>query len=167
LDRSIPQVASALNSVLENRVAVFNGKQVAMADTFRLVATGNTDMRGGTRTYTGAQPLDLATAARFAFVYWTYDETLENALVGAVLPKVATTALLTWGRKLRATLAQDKHDTVFAGPREMLRMAQDVAAGESVEDAANAWVWRGLDTGTMRRLLNAHPYPVMPQDGGK
>lgn len=163
LDRALPQVASALNSVLENRRAVFNGAEVPMHADFRLVATGNTDMRGGNRTYTGAQPLDLATAARFRFIRWRYDEALESALVAGVIPKAAATPLLAWARKMRTQLEQDRHDTVFCGPRETMRMAADLAAGESMEDAAHGWVFRGLEAGTVTRLLSVCPLPVIAQ----
>jgi cobaltochelatase CobS len=166
LDRALPQVASALNSVLENRRATFNGAEVPMHANFRLVATGNTDMRGGNRTYTGAQPLDLATAARFRFVRWTYDEALEAALVGRVIPKAAAAALLRWARKMRAQLEQDRHDTVFCGPRETMRMAADLATGESMEDAAHGWVFRGLDANTVARLLAVCPLPTIEQVRG-
>lgn len=163
LDRALPQVASALNSVLENRRATFNGEEVQMHENFRLVATGNTDMRGANRTYTGAQPQDLATAARFRFMVWRYDNKLESALTSAVIPESAAAALLTWVRRLRAQLEQDRHDTVFAGPRETMRIAAGLAAGETLEDEVEGWIFRGLTRETVTRLLQVCPLPEIPQ----
>ena len=162
-DRSLPAVAAAFNSALENGVLIEGERSIPMHKDFAVVATGNTDMRGATRTYTSAQPLDLATAARFAFVAWGYDETHEDSLVRSVLPVPVAKKLVTWCRKVRGQMAHDRIDTAFCGPREALRIARDVKRGTPIEVAAHSWIWRGLDSTTVERIVKAYPYPTLTE----
>ncbi len=46
-----------------------------------------------------------------------------------------------------------------AGPREALNIARDLEQGETFEQAAESWVWRGLDPATRDRILAKYPYP--------
>ena len=162
-DRTLPAVAAALNSMLENGRFAQGKRTITRHPDFCVVATGNTDLRGGTRVYTSAQPIDYATAARFAFVSWPYDQEHEMSLVRSVLPPVPSKALVAWVRKVRAMLTRDHIETVLCGPREAYRIAEDVACGVPMDRSAEAWVWRGLDKDTVTRLIQACPYPELVQ----
>lgn len=159
-DRIIPSAGAALNSALANRRYTVGTKTVEAHKDFAFIGTGNTDMRGATRSYTAAQPLDLATAARFAFVEWEYDEEHETAIVVATgLPHSHVTSLLTWGRTLRSCLSRDRVDTVWSGPREMLEIAHALLAGHPLRNAINSWVWRGFPQDSITRYERECPPP--------
>ena len=164
-DRMLPQVASAFNSILENGTMLQGDTRVAQHEDFAVVATGNTDMRGATRAHTAAQPLDYATAARFVFLYWGYDDTFERARVLSIIrnPKV-TDSLLAWIRGVRSQIETDRLETVLAGPRESARIADDLVRGIPLSSAADSWIWRGLNGDTVRRILGRFPYPTLTME---
>ena len=165
-DRTIPSVAAAFNSALANRWFTVGNQTIRAHENFVFIATGNTDMRGATRQYTAAQPLDLSTAARFAFIHWGYDEPTETAIVSKLLPD-GHNALLDRGRKLRAALALDKVDTVWSGPREMEKIALDLLDGATMREAVNAWVWRGYPADAVAKYEARYPLPRVSVKGGK
>jgi len=165
-DRTIPSVAAAFNSALANRWFTVGNQTIRAHKDFVFIATGNTDMRGATRQYTAAQPLDLSTAARFAFIHWGYDEPTETAIVSKLLPD-GHNALLDWGRKLRAALAMDKVDTVWAGPREMEKIALDLLDGATMREATNSWIWRGYPADAVAKYETRYPLPRISVKGGK
>lgn len=162
-DRCLAPVAAMLNSCLENRVLVEGDERFEAHPDFVVVATGNTDCRGATRTYTSAQPIDLSTVARFRFIHWQYDEGHETAMVKREQPN-AYRPILQWARGVRRMLTADRIDTVFCGPRESLGIARDLRRGVTFADAAFANVWRGLDPLTMDRYIAANPYPEIPAE---
>jgi MoxR-like ATPase len=162
-DRTLPAVAAALNSMLENGKYAIGKRIITKHADFCVIATGNTDLRGGTRVYTSAQPIDYATAARFAFVSWPYDQTHEQSLVRSILPPVPSKALVAWIRKMRANLTRDHIETVLCGPREAYRIAEDVSFGVAIERSAEAWIWRGLDRAVVDRLVRETPYPALAE----
>ena len=157
-DGMLPSVGTALNSVLENGAGVFGNNIVARHRDFVVVATGNTDCRGANRAYSGRMPIDLATVARFAFLRWDYDPAHEDSLAYGVLGPQGL--LITgWLRKTRELLAAQSVDTVFAGPREGLRIAEDLKRGRALAEAVEAWVWRGITPGVQDRILSVNPLP--------
>jgi hypothetical protein len=162
-DRTDPGVAAMLNSCLENGLLNHGGKLLRKDPQFCVVANGNTTLRGASREYTAAKPIDYATAARFVFLRWNYDETHEAALVeqafGGNLE--ASSALLLWIRKVRAAIARDKINLVFAGPREARRIALDMMRGTDFAEAAHGHVWKGLDDEIVSRLVREIPYPTI------
>jgi hypothetical protein len=153
LDRMIPQVAASLNSSLENGRAVFGGRTVEAHKDFCLVATGNTDMRGATMDYTAGQPLDYATAARFAFVDWPNDLATETKLVKAIIGLRPAGRLLDFFERLRHAVSRAAIEKILCGPRESMRVAQDLKMGTSVETAMDSWVRRGLDSDAWDALI--------------
>ena len=158
-DRMIPSVASALNSVLAQRRLTIGNRTMEAHSSFGFIATGNTAMRGGTRQYTAAQPLDLATAARFAFVEWTYDDATETQLVTNILGAAKAALLLNWTRAVREALAADQVDTVWCGPRESQEIANALVTGFSLRTAVNMWIWRGYPADAVSRYHRACPLP--------
>ena len=162
-DRTDPGVAAMLNSCLENGLLNHGGKLLRKDPAFCVVANGNTSLRGASREYTAAKPIDYATAARFVFLRWNYDETHEASLVeqafGGNLE--ASSKLLGWIRKIRAAIARDKINLVFAGPREARRIALDMMTGTDFAEAAHGHIWKGLDEDIVSRLVREIPYPTI------
>ena len=165
-DRTDPAVAAALNSALANGRYNHGGRELVRHPDFVVAANGNTAMRGATREYTSAKPLDYATAARFRFVEWPYDEALELAFGRLWLPVRPAETLTKWARSLRRVFARDHIELVFAGPREVLKMAEEISNGSTIESAAAGWVFRGLDAATTSRLVTECPYPDVTSEKG-
>lgn len=159
IDRILPSVGTVLNSVLENRVYAFGDAVIEAHPDFVLIGTGNTDMRGASPEYQGAQPLDYATAARFAFLEWGYDADTEDKLLRPLIGVGKANALTAWARATRQMLQEEQEVLVWCGPRETLRIAEELSHGTGIEDAVSRWVWRGLAETTRRRYLMAHPIP--------
>jgi cobaltochelatase CobS len=151
-------VATLLNGLLENGLGSFPDGMIERHKDFVVVATGNTNLRGANRNHSARTSLDLATVKRFGFLEWQYDEALESAIVTDV-DEVNAPAILSWVRKVRAIITRDKIDMLLAGPREALNIAKDLMTGETFEDAAESWVWCGLDAPTRDRILRDVPYP--------
>ena len=145
LDRIIPQVGASLNSALENGYVVLGGECVPCHPDFVLVGTGNTDLRGATIDYTAAMPQDYALAARFAFVHWPIDEDVERELAAHHLPSAQAVALQRYMSALRSACRALSVDKVLCGPRETMRIAEDVSHGASYNEAFASFVRRGLE----------------------
>jgi len=158
-DRMTPSAAAAFNSQLANGVWLINEQAVPAHERFLVVANGNTDLRGSTEEYVSAQAMDTATISRFAFLEWPYDEATETALCLARCPSFEPA--LAWIRSIRAQLKTDGVSTVVAGTREALRMAEDVAAGAKLADAAAWWIWRGYPDADVKRYLSSYPLPKL------
>jgi hypothetical protein len=153
LDRMIPQVATSLNSTLENRQAVFGGRVVNAHPDFVMVATGNTDMRGATMDYTAGQPQDYSTAARFAFLEWPNDEETERKLVAAIIERTPAGKLVDFMGRLRKAVKLASLEKILCGPRESMRIAEDLRHGATIKDALDTWVRRGLDQDAWDSLI--------------
>lgn len=160
-DRMLPETAAALNTILESRKMVIGGETVDAGEDFFALGNGNTDMRGATDMYTAARPLDYSTAARFPFIFWDYDLALEDRLVGAILPDGAHIPLVTWRRAVHASLTRDRVKKVLCGPREAIRVAEALTRGTSIQSAVAMWIWRGLDTDSVKRYEREHPLPTV------
>lgn len=145
MDRVIPQVGASLNSALENGYVVLGGECVPCHTDFVLVGTGNTDLRGATIDYTAAMPQDYALAARFAFVNWPIDEEVERELAARYISSAQAMALQRYMSALRSACKALSVDKVLCGPRETMRIAEDVSHGASYEEAFSSFVRRGLE----------------------
>lgn len=158
-DRALPSVGAAVNSALANGKYTIGNRTVSAASGFAFVATGNTDMRGATRQYTAAQPMDLSTAARFAFHEWSYDSNLELAAVSKIIGQSNAVLLCAWVEAIRAELKRSAVETVFAGPRESIMIAKALLRGHSLKDAVDSWIWRGYPADAVRAFEARIPLP--------
>ena len=158
-DRALPSVGAAVNSALANGKYTIGNRTVSAAPGFAFVATGNTDMRGATRQYTAAQPMDLSTAARFAFHEWSYDSNLELAAVSKIIGRSNAVLLCAWVEAIRAELKRSAVETVFAGPRESIMIAKALLRGHSLKDAVDSWIWRGYPADAVRAFEARIPLP--------
>ena len=161
-DNTAGNVSVLLNGLLENGRGAFPDGPVKRHPDFVVIATGNTNLRGATRNHSSRTSLDLATVARFAFIEWPYDLSLEESIVRSIDEQNAP-AILAWVRKVREIIAKDRIEMTVAGPREALNIARDLKQGEPFPASAESWVWRGLDPATRDRILATVPYPKTEQ----
>lgn len=159
LDNAHPALLNTLNGLLENGLAAFPCGMVERHPNFVLVGTGNTNGRGGNVLYPERRALDSAFAERFVFLAWGYDTRLETALVKQANPNAM--AWLKWCRALRKhVLAENVR--VHVTPRASVRGARLIAdSGWTLDEIAEATVFKGVGEDTVTRLLERHPLPTL------
>lgn len=81
VDAGNPNILTAINSMIANRMYTFQGEVVRAHKNFRAVFAMNTYGTGGDPVYVGRNRLDGATIDRLSFVPWDYDVALEKAVV--------------------------------------------------------------------------------------
>lgn len=82
IDAGNPNVLTALNAALSNKVCAFPDGMVGMSPLFRCVAAANTFGNGQDRQYVGRNQLDATSLDRFAVLPWNYDEAMERKITG-------------------------------------------------------------------------------------
>jgi MoxR-like ATPase len=161
MDNASGSMLTALNGALENGHAAFPNGMAAKHEDFRLVGTGNTPGMGPMPGHPERRAWDSATPERFAFVYWPYDEALEQKLTLAANP--GAKSWLQWVRKVRK-YAKDRHIGLVVSPRASIKGAKLAKAGiyRTAEDLADAvlFKWR-IDPGTREAILAACPLPTV------
>lgn len=81
-DSANPNVAMALNNLLDGDEYAFDDAQVARHPEFRYVACTNTYGKGANKKYNARNKMDDATMDRFIYMDWGYDEQLERNIFG-------------------------------------------------------------------------------------
>lgn len=82
-DAANPNVAMALNNLLDGDEYVFADKVVQRHEDFRYVACTNTYASGANKKYNARNKMDDSTMDRFAAIIdWVYDEVMERRLFG-------------------------------------------------------------------------------------
>jgi AAA domain (dynein-related subfamily) len=157
-DNSAGNVAALLNGLLGNGRGSFPDGMVTRHPDFVVVATGNTNLRGATRNHSSRTSLDLATVARFRFIEWPYDLELEAQLVQDI-DKDNAPAILAWSRGVREYLRKERVEMTVCGPRESINIAKDLQLGFSFAEAAEGWVFRGLEQTAVAKITAANPFP--------
>lgn len=159
MDNASAALLTTLNSLLENGHGAFPNGIIPRHAEFILVATGNTNGKGGNPMFPERRPFDSAFAERFTFLLWEYDEALEKDITLAINPKAAT--WLTWIRKVRAFCAKN-YPRVLVSPRASFKGAEYLKdSGLPIAEIAEAVVWKGLDKDTVNRVITANPLPVV------
>jgi cobaltochelatase CobS len=162
LDNAHPSLLNTLNGMLEsdadgNGRGAFPCGVVDRHREFVCVATGNTNGRGGDRQFPERRALDVAFAERFVFLYWPYDEALEQHLVTRENP--AAMPWLEWVRRVRQHVA-DNGLRLVVSPRASIRGARLLRETDwSVRDIADAVLFKGFDADSVDAILTAHPLP--------
>lgn len=160
MDNASDNMLTTLNGALENGHAAFpNGNKPKHAD-FYFVGTGNTAGRGGNANHAGRRPFDSATAERFAYIHWGYDEALEGRLTLA--ENADAGSWLAWVRKVRA-YAEQHHPRLVVSPRASIRGARGFKLGtfETAVEAADALVFKGFDAVSRANILRDCPLPSL------
>ena len=126
-DAANPNVAMALNNLLDGDEYTFDDGQIARHPEFRYVACTNTYGKGANKQFNARNKMDDATMDRFVYLAWEYDEVLERNLFGNT---EATNAVL----KIRANANKMGMNglVTLRRTREVNKM---VSIGFSVKDA--------------------------------
>lgn len=159
MDNASDNLLTTLNGALENGHAAFPDGMVTKHPDFVMIATGNTAGRGGSQNHAGRRPFDAATAERFVYVEWTYDEPFEERLTLA--QNADARPWLLWVRKVRAYAGQH-HPRLVVSPRASMLGARLLKAGAvaDAEQLAEAVLFKGLDRDTRAKILAACPLPA-------
>lgn len=147
IDASLPAALLAFNAALANGYADFPDGKVKRHPNFRCIAAANTYWTGQDRVYVGRNQLDGASLDRFAFIELGYDEKLERAIAG-------DTEFTTYVQKARRAAAEQKIRHVIS-PRASMFGNALIAAGDTMDDAAQAVLWKGLDAATVNKIKAA------------
>lgn len=147
IDASLPAALLAFNAALANGYADFPDGKVKRHPNFRCIAAANTYWTGQDRVYVGRNQLDGASLDRFAFIELPYDEKLERAIAG-------DTDFTTYVQKARRAAAEQKTRHVIS-PRASMFGNALIAAGDTMDEAADAVLWKGLDATTVAKIKAA------------
>lgn len=159
-DNANDALLTALNGALENKVAAFPDGLHEAHENFVMVATGNTAGYGGTRGHAGRRAFDSATRERFAYIPWMYDEKMEEDISVSLFKEIGP--WLKWVREVRAYCRTNFPDVVVS-PRASIKGAKLLSKGsvESVDELAEAVLFKGLEAATRTRILGAVALPAM------
>lgn len=160
MDNASDNLLTTLNGALENGHAAFPDGMVPKHPDFVMVATGNTAGRGGSQNHAGRRPFDAATAERFVYLEWTYDEPFEERLT--LTENASAGPWLVWVRLVRAYAGQH-HPRLVVSPRASIVGARLLKAGAvaDLEQLAEAVMFKGLDRDTRAKILAACPLPAV------
>ena len=126
-DAANPNVAMALNNLLDGDEYTFDDGQIARHPEFRYVACTNTYGKGANKQFNARNKMDDATMDRFVYMAWEYDEVLERNIFGNT---EATEVVL----KIRAN-ANKMGMNGLVTPRRTREVNKMVSIGFSVKDA--------------------------------
>ncbi len=147
LDRSSPGAVTALNMALANKVCPFPDGLIPMHPNFKVLAAGNTTMRGASHEYTAGQQMDASSVDRFTFIEFPYDEQLEAAIA-------PNAEWCTYVQAVRAAVASRGIDLLVT-PRATLDGGELLNAGEPWEEVEEATIFKGLDAETVAQIRRA------------
>ncbi len=126
-DSANPNVAMALNNLLDGDEYSFDDAQVSRHPEFRYVACTNTYGKGANKKYNARNKMDDATMDRFIYMDWGYDEALERNIFGNT---EATEVVF----KIRAN-ADKMGMNGLVTPRRTREVNKMVSIGFSIKDA--------------------------------
>ena len=126
-DAANPNVAMALNNLLDGDEYTFDDGQIARHPEFRYVACTNTYGKGANKQFNARNKMDDATMDRFVYMAWEYDEVLERNIFGNT---EATEVVL----KIRAN-ANKMGMNGLVTPRRTREVNKMVSIGFSIKDA--------------------------------
>jgi hypothetical protein len=147
MDASSPSAVVALNAALANGVCAFPDGIIARHPDFKVIGAGNTKLTGANRQYAGRNQLDAASIDRFAFLYFGYDDELENALA----PDKSWAAYV---QRVRAVI-EERGLTHLVTPRATYDGCKLLAAGFDRDTVASMVVYKGLDVDTVAQIEHA------------
>lgn len=163
LDNGHPALLNTLNGMLESDSdgigrGAFPCGVVERHPDFVMVATGNTNGRGGDKLFPERRALDAAFLERFVFLFWGYDEALEKAITLSINKDARE--WLKWVRKVRA-FTVGANIRVWASPRAAFKGASLLLdSGWEHARIAERVLFKGLDADTVARILHACPLPT-------
>lgn len=162
MDNASASLLTTLNSMLENGHGAFPSGLVQRHANFVLVATGNTNGRGGNPMFPERRPFDAAFAERFTYLFWDYDGELEKSVALSINPKAGN--WINWVKKLREYCAKN-YPRILVSPRASFKGAEYLKdKNMNVAEIAEAVIFKGLDKETVARVIASVPYPQFKPD---
>lgn len=163
MDNASASLLTTLNSMLENGHGAFPNGIIPRHKDFVLVATGNTNGRGGNPMFPERRPFDAAFAERFTFLFWDYDGELEKAVALSINPNAKN--WINYTKKLRDYCAKT-YPRVLISPRATFKGAEYLKDSQMTPaEIAEAVIFKGLDRETITRIAGAVPYPEFATAG--
>jgi cobaltochelatase CobS len=149
LDRSGAGAVTAINAALANGFCAFPDGLVYMHPDFKLIAAGNTTMRGASNLYAAAQQQDASVLDRFAFIPFGYDAHIEDSH-----PQATDKDWVAYVRAVRQAASESGLDVVVS-PRATYRGCVALASGETWDDVAETYLFKGIDPAWEAQLRKA------------
>lgn len=164
-DRQRPDAPSVLNGLLAQRHMSFpNGKTLYLTDDKVIVASGNTNMMGGSTAYAAASRQELSTIDRFKFLHWPIDEALERSIASAMSPDYGP-RWCNWVQSVRRFVNKPENramESISPSPRATFDgLELFVKCEEPAMDVADSVVFKGLDPTMVSKILAACNLPQM------
>lgn len=159
IDNASAAILTTLNSMWASGFATFPDGSFPKHENFILVASANTDLRGGDVNHSQRRPLDVATTDRFFRFRWVYDEKLEEKLALGINPDAKP--WVQWIKKVRKHAAE-YHPHLVVSPRAAMRGAELLLTGLFSPDeiAAGTVFIGGCDKDTVAKILSKCPLPT-------
>jgi MoxR-like ATPase len=145
-----PSAIICMNDALANGECAFPDGLVKMSPNFYAMFGTNTDGRGATGLYNGRNAIDGATRDRFAFIPWDYAPGLETQL-GQLNPQ--------WTKYVQAVRAEMINQSMdeTPSPRATMKGAVAINDGDTWEEAAESYIWKGISSDIQSRIDRAVP----------
>jgi hypothetical protein len=157
LDLGHNGLLASLNTALAGKGAGFPCGYIAKHKGFVCVGAGNTPMLGATMQFSSRNAQDGALRDRFRFIEWNTDKTLEMHIAKQNFERAEP--WVKWVQNVRE-LAKTAYPKLTCTARASIEGAFDLACGETVSLVANMHVFRGIDAGSVRAILNTYPLPT-------
>jgi len=161
-DNAAPALLTTLNSLLENGVGAFPCGMVDRHPDFVLVSCGNTNGKGANHSFPDRRPFDCAFTERFKFLFWGYDESMEEDVAMAINPLARP--WIEYVRSLRQFCME-------AYPRLVISPRATFSGGDCLKDTVldiaeilEAVIWKGMDKDSIARILRERPIPAAVRD---
>lgn len=150
LDNASSSLLVTLNSALANGMCAFPCGMVKRHENFRLVATGNTDGKGGTPQYPERRQLDSAVLDRYLAIHWGYDEKLELSIALQIDKQCGAEAakFVQDVRKRAIELAPD----LIVSPRSTIRITKLMKLVPK-RTLVESTLFKGYDEGTVSEIM--------------
>jgi MoxR-like ATPase len=146
VDAANANTLTALNAAISAPYASFPDKVVKRHQDFILIAAANTFGNGADGLYVGRNELDAATRDRFLTMVWNYDWD------GIRAARPGHTALVSLIQKLSDAAISLEMQHIIS-PRAALFAPFMIAQGDSVKDALDSCVFKGLPKDDIDTLL--------------
>jgi len=148
MDACSANVLVLLNSAISNGfLETPDNKVIRAHETFRFVATANTNLRGSSGGFSARNKLDAATIDRFVVIDWQLDEDLENRLTD-------NDAWVTIVRNARET-ASARLEGVTITPRSSYDGAKLLKAGIHVDKVIDMVIVKAMGDDARKTILSS------------
>ena len=146
-DACSSNVAVLLNSAIDNGfLTLADGKVIYAHDSFRIIATANTNLRGAKDGFTARNKMDGATTDRFTIIEWLLDEDLEDKIAN-------NKGWVKIVRNCRDT-AENELDGVVITPRASYKGATLLKAGFNIDKVLQMVVVKAMGEDESKMLLS-------------